>query len=175
MEADGKVTDLVAKSVWLGCVRAKGCGLWKLYTTTGCNQTNHNSNKAIPSCMRSLRYAVPSSMQSPPVCLFLGYVVFFGMRSSKSYIFELLRITSAEVHDTNKIIYNTSENMPLGHALPSMRSPLICGPLRYVVPSSMQSPPVCCPLWCAVPSDISPLRYVVLSGMQPLRHARSSM
>ena len=32
------------KSVWLGCVRAKGCGLWKLYTTTGCNQTNDNSN-----------------------------------------------------------------------------------------------------------------------------------
>ena len=44
MEANGEVSDLVAKSVWLGCVRAKGIGLWKLYTTTGCNQTNHNSN-----------------------------------------------------------------------------------------------------------------------------------
>ena len=39
MEANGEVTDLVAKRVCLGCVRAKGCGLWKLYTTTGCNQT----------------------------------------------------------------------------------------------------------------------------------------
>ena len=60
MEANGEVTDLVAKSVCLSCVRAKGCGLWKLYTNTGCNQTK---DITIPIVLGNVSIEVRPSLQ----------------------------------------------------------------------------------------------------------------
>ena len=59
VKAKGKVTDLVTKSVCLGCIRAKGCGLSVEVVhnhRVQSNERHHNFNKSRPKVTTTKRH-----------------------------------------------------------------------------------------------------------------------